>query len=68
MLLAIAVTAWFIQFGSAEVPLWIPVLGVLALLGIGLGFGGMVFLFVVAALKSLAEERKAKQVAPESRS
>jgi hypothetical protein len=44
------------------------VLGVLALLGIGLGFGGMVFLFVVAALKSLAEERKAKQVAPESRS
>ncbi len=60
VLLAVAVTASFLAFGEQGTPLWVIVIGVAALLGIGLGFGGFVLLMAIAGLKSFRDERKAQ--------
>ncbi len=57
------VVAGFVYFKEASTPLWVTVLGVVAVLGTGLGFGGLFLVLVLAALKA----RKADKAKSENR-
>ena len=65
ILLAIAVTAAFVTFGQKDVPLWVIVLGVLAMLGVALGFGGFFLLMATAAWNNWREGRRVQVLPPE---
>lgn len=64
-LLAIAVTAAFIKFGEKSTPIWLVILGVLAILGVGLGFLGFLLIMAVAGLKAWREARRVQVLPPE---
>ncbi len=64
-LLAVAVTAAFFTFADVAAPLWVIVLGVLALLGVGLGFGGLFLLLATAGWQSWREGRRVQVLPPE---
>jgi len=63
-LLAADVTAGFLHFGE-ETPVWIIILGVLAVLGIILGFTGFLGLMLFAGYKSLRDEKKIEVLPPQ---
>ncbi len=64
-LLAVAVTAAFWTFADTKAPLWVVILGALALLGVGLGFGGLFLLMLTAGYKSFREGRRVQVLPPE---
>ncbi len=63
VLLAVDVTAGFVYFGSTT-PLWVTIVGVAAVLGIGLGFGGFFVLLVVASWLNWRAKRKVQIIPP----
>ena len=65
ILLAIDVTAIFLNFGGQTTPLWVIVLGVFAVLGIGLGFGGFFLLMAAASWKAFREGRRVQVLTPD---
>ncbi len=65
VLLAAAVIAAFVSFGDSTTPLWIVVLGVFAVIGVMLGFGGLFLLMATAAYQNWRESRRAQVMPPE---
>lgn len=61
LLLAIAAGAAFVYFSDVPVPLWLTALGVLAAMGVAVGFGGLFLLLVLAGWRSFREEKIAKR-------
>jgi hypothetical protein len=65
MLLAFVGTMGFLDSTKGGVPLWLVVLGVLAVLGIALGFGGFFLMMLAAGWKSFREARRVQMIPPE---
>ena len=65
LLLAVAVTAAFVTFAAVGTPLWVIILGVFAVIGIALGFGGLFLLLGAAAWSSWRESRRIEVLPPE---
>ena len=65
VLLAVAGTAAFMSVRGEVTPLWVIVMGVVAALGIGLGFGGFFLIMVVAGWSSWRESRRVRVISPE---
>ena len=65
ILFSVAVTAAFVSFGDRTTPLWVIVLGVLAILGVALGFGGFFLLMATAAYQNWRESRRIQIIPPE---
>ncbi len=63
-LLVGTVVAGFAYFNSQSSPLWLTLVGVVAVLGILTGFAGLLFVLILAAMKARKNE-KAKSVAAE---
>lgn len=57
LMLAISAGAAFVYYSDAAVPLWLTVLGVLAGMGVAVGFGGLFLLLVLAGWRSFREEK-----------
>ena len=57
-LFVVTVVSGFVYFNEATTPLWVTVLGVASVLGIGLGFGGLFLVLMLAMFKA----RKAEQL------
>ncbi len=51
------VVAGFIYFTEKAPPLWVTVLGVIALLGMAAGFGGVCLVFLLAVVKARLEDK-----------
>ncbi len=66
-LVAIAVTAAFMSFAHQGTPLWVIVVGVLGVLGVGAGFLGMFLILGAAAWRSFREERRVQVLPPEDK-
>ena len=64
-LLAVTVTAAFVEFETVTTPVWVIVLGVLAILGIGLGFAGFLLIMVAAGWKAWRDARRVQVLPPE---
>lgn len=64
MLLAGTVGAAFVYFNAAGTPLWVMMLGALAVLGIGVGFGGFFVMMMVAGWRSFREGRRVQVLPP----
>lgn len=52
------VVAAFAYFSAKTSPLWVTVLGVVAVLGVAAGFGGLFLLLVMVAVRAWREERR----------
>ena len=65
VLLAVAGTAAFLEFSGEATPIWVIVLGVVAGLGIGVGFGGFFLIMAVAGWSSWRGSRKVTVISPE---
>ncbi len=65
MLLAGTVGSAFFYFSKEGTPVWVVVLGVLAVLGIGAGFGGFFMMMMVAGWRSFREGQKVQVIPPE---
>ena len=65
LLLAIVVCAVFFSFNQQTTPLWVIVLGVIAVLGVLLGFGGFFLLMATAGLEAWREGRRVQVLPPE---
>ncbi len=65
VLVAFVVVMGFLNFSQAATPLWIIVLGVVAMLGVGLGFAGFFLMMVAAGWKSFREGRRVQVIPPE---
>jgi hypothetical protein len=52
-----SVVAGFAYFTEKTAPLWVTVVGVVAVLGIAAGFGGLLLVLVMAAAKSRKDDR-----------
>ena len=64
-LLAVAVTAAFLSFADQATPLWVVVVGAFAVLGVGVGFGGMFLILATAGWRSFREGRRVQVLPPE---
>ena len=64
-LLAVAGTVAFLGAAREVTPLWVIVIGVVAGLGIGLGFGGFFLIMIVAGWSSWRESRRVQVIPPE---
>jgi hypothetical protein len=51
------VVAGFVYFTAKTPPLWVTVLGVVALLGMAAGFGGVCLVFLLAVVKARREDK-----------
>jgi hypothetical protein len=51
------VVAGFAYFTEKTTPLWVTVVGVVAVLGIAVGFGGLLLVMVLAAVKSRKDDK-----------
>ena len=65
ILLAVAGTVAFVGNTGEPTALWVIVLGVVAGLGVGLGFGGFFLMMVVAGWASWRESRRVQVISPE---
>ena len=63
-LLAAAVLAAFLFYAETTSPLWVIVLGAFAVLGVGLGFGGLFLLLVVAGISAFREGQRVEVIPP----
>lgn len=64
-LLGVAGTAAFIGTTGEPTPLWVIVLGVVAVLGVIAGFGGFFLIMAVAGWQSFRAARKVQVISPE---
>ena len=67
ILLSATVIAAFVSFGDSTTPLWVIVLGVFAVFGVMLGFGGFFLLMATAAYQNWRESRRVQIIPPEDR-
>ena len=65
LLLAISVGAAFFYFSGGVTPVWVVVLGGLAVFGILAGFGGFLTMMGVAGWRSFREARRVQVLPPE---
>jgi hypothetical protein len=65
MLLAAVGTIGFVYYANSGMPVWLLVLGVVAALGVALGFGGFFLLMLAAGWKSFREARRVQVIPPE---
>lgn len=65
MLLAGTVTGAFIYFGETKTPLWIVAMGVIAVFGVLVGFGGLFMLMAAAGITSFREGRRVQVISPQ---
>ena len=65
MLLAVSVGASFVYFSRQGTPVWVVAIGVLAVLGIGVGFGGFFLMMLVAGWREWREGRRVQVIPPE---
>jgi hypothetical protein len=65
VLLAIVVTAAFVTFNQQATPLWVIVLGAVAVFGVALGFGGFFLLMATAGYSAWRESRRVQLLPPE---
>ena len=64
VLFVVNVVAGFAFFTEKTAPLWVTVIGVISVIGMGLGFGCLMLVFLLAALKG----RRNKIVATDEKS
>jgi hypothetical protein len=57
VLFVVNVVAGFVYFTAKTTPLWVTVLGVVALLGMAGGFGGVCMVFLLAVVKARREDK-----------
>jgi hypothetical protein len=65
MLLATVGSIAFLSFSQVATPIWITLVGAVAVFGIVLGFGGFFLLMVIAGWASFKESRKVQVLPPE---
>jgi len=63
LLLAFVGTMAFV--GSSQAPLWLIALGVVAVLGVAVGFAGFFLMMLAAGWKSFREARRVQVIPPE---
>ena len=63
--LAVTVSAAFIEFDQKTTPLWVIILGVLAGLGIALGFAGFLLIMLAAGYNAWKDGRRVQVLPPE---
>jgi hypothetical protein len=56
-----AIVAWFVYFMQKFTPLWVTVLGVFAVLGIGVGFGGLILVLILCAWRARGDGEDLKE-------
>ena len=64
-LLAIVGAVAFLYFAATGMPLWLLLLGVVAVLGMLLGFGGFFLLMMTAGWNSFRESKRVQVIPPE---
>jgi hypothetical protein len=57
LVLAAAAAGAFVWFSETGAPVWLVVVGVLAVLGVAAGFAGLIVLLATAGWKSFREEK-----------
>ena len=65
LVLTVVVTIAFVYFINQPTPIWITLLGVVAALGVALGFGGMLLMMLLAGWSSFREQRRVQVLPPE---
>ena len=65
LLLIVTVFIGFVYYSETGQPLWVVLMGVLSVLGIGLGFGGFFLLMMAAGWLSWRKERRVQVLPPE---
>ena len=65
VMLGVAGTAAFVNTSGGPTPLWVIVLGVVSVLGLGLGFAGFLAIMLVAGWQSWRTSRKVQVIPPE---
>ena len=64
-LLAIAGTIAFVYYAATGMPIWLVLLGVVAVLGLALGFGGFFLIMMTAGWQSFRQSRRVQVLPPE---
>ncbi len=64
-LLGLVMTIAFLYYSGTATPLWVIVLGVVAALGVGLGFAGFFLMMMTAGWMSWRESRRVQVLPPE---
>jgi H+/Cl- antiporter ClcA len=65
LLLAVVGTMGFVYYADVDMPLWLNLLGVVAVLGVAIGFGGFFLMMVLASWRSFREARRVQVIPPE---
>ncbi len=65
LLLIVTVFIGFVYYSETGQPLWVVLMGVASVLGIGLGFGGFFLLMMAAGWLSWREGRRMQVLPPE---
>ncbi len=65
LLLIVSVFIGFVYYSETGQPLWVVLMGVVSVLGIGLGFGGFFLLMMTAGWLSWREGRRVQVLPPE---
>ncbi len=55
----------FVSYSNQSTPLWVILVGVLAALGVGLGFGGLFVLMATAGFHAWRDGRRVQVLPPE---
>jgi H+/Cl- antiporter ClcA len=63
-LFGVVVVAAFVYFADKTDPLWVTVLGVLAVFGVGIGFAGFFVLMAIAGWQSHREAKRVQVIPP----
>jgi membrane protein YdbS with pleckstrin-like domain len=64
MLLVGDIAAAFVYFSQEGTPLWVTVVGALAVFGVGVGFAGLFVLMAIAGWRSHREARRVQVISP----
>jgi hypothetical protein len=64
MLLVGDIAAAFVYFSQEATPLWVTVVGALAVLGVGMGFSGLFVLMAIAGWRSHREAKRVEVISP----
>ena len=65
LLLITTVFIGFVYYSETGQPLWVVLMGVVSVLGIGVGFGGFFLLMMAAGWLSWREDRRVQVLTPE---
>jgi H+/Cl- antiporter ClcA len=58
------IVAAFVYFSDKTSPLWVTLLGVAGVLGVGLGFAGLFLLMALAGWRSYRESKRVQIISP----